>query len=577
MSAAGRGPTGSRCAGVQSALRAFVDGELGLEESRAVVDHLQHCPTCRDREVRVRLVASTVQSLPPVDPPPHFAAALQVRLARRRRPASLFARLRSLGCTPGRPRRWAGGLATAAGIALAALVLTPRLGAAEVAERAGRTWLAIRNYACTFESRGIYQGQPRAFQQRQFYQRPGSFRLETRQDYPLVSYVWEDRVLHYLPGGTWRGRGPLVIVRPRSGNRDELPFPFGVAWQHGDNISLDQLIRRLGEGSGVELVGREEVSGRTCHHLRLPGPPATSSTLDRYELWIDAETFLPRRVSWYRDAQNAMVTEALDMQVNGVLPEDTFEFQAPEGSVTIRGDVDPHVLALPRSGAPAGQALHSEPGFTADPVGSARLEAWARRRDVPFTVHMPAWLPDGFELLRVRRQLGRWVDAYWIRPGPDGRAGDVLKLVERHSAGPLPPEPGARRVELGTRRNPLTGYLQARLRPYPYVSIAWERMGTLCELSAANVDEGDLLRIARSMAPLASAPAGWRAAVGSTGESAPARDPSVLPSPLSVAAERAGPAEAEPRYSGPQVGGNTAPPILPGSAEADLPATTAVR
>ncbi|HEU4754182.1 MAG TPA: zf-HC2 domain-containing protein, partial [Armatimonadota bacterium] len=229
----------SKCAFIESRLRALVDGELDPGENRRVLEHLDRCGRCRDAYHAVKRVAGLLQAQEPEEVPAHFTASLQVRLARHRQERQERARRWRLPVPAQLFPRWgiAGGLATLAVSAVVATLLSTGMSAAEVAQRAARSWLQVRNYGCVFKSTGVYQGQPRSFDQQQFFRRPGEFRLDTAQDYPLTTFVYEDRVIHYLPGGNWKHRGPLVIVRPRTQGQDVLPFPFGVTWQNGGNVS----------------------------------------------------------------------------------------------------------------------------------------------------------------------------------------------------------------------------------------------------------------------------------------------------------------------------------------------------
>jgi outer membrane lipoprotein-sorting protein len=486
-----------RCAYAEPRLRALADGELEPGESRKVFLHLERCAACREQFARTQAMVSLFQEQELEEPPAHLSASIQVRLSRHRReraPARFrLPALPRLRLSP-RPWRWVGGLTTAALAAgLCVSFLSPRIGAAEVARRAEHSWLQIRNYGCEFVSSGVYQGQERVFRQKQFYRRPGEFRLDTAQDYPLTTFVYHDRVVHYLPGGDWEGRGPLVIVRPRRSSQNALPFPFGVTWQNGGNVSLDQLIRQLSENPDAELVGTERVGEADCYRLRFAAVPPGGRQKDQYELWIDKRSFLPRRVHWYRDENNRVETEARELQVNNdLLPEGTFDFQVPKGAVVIHGDVDPHVLALPF--LPARQE-----SYDSDPVGSARFEAWRRAQSVPFPVLSPRWLPDGFRLVRVRRKQGRWVDTHWLRVGPAGER-QVLKLVQQDAAGSGEEFVGAEEVDLGTRRLPIPGRMLTRYQPYSHSYVTWDQGPTRCTLFAAGLEVAEIRSIVQSMA-----------------------------------------------------------------------------
>lgn len=520
-----------RCRHVEKNLRALVDGELAPGESRTLLRHMERCAGCRETYRSIQAVASALQAQTFEEVPAHFAAGLQVRLARHRQErAAADARSERPGWVARllawpRPARWAGGLSLGTAVAAAVLLLVlPRgIGAEEVTRRAAASWLRIRNYGCRFVSRGVYQGQPRTFRQTQFFRRPGEFRLDTAQDYPLTTWVYADRVIHYLRGGDWEGRGPLVIIRPRRQGEDALPFPFGVTWQGDGNVSLDHLIRQLSEHRDARLVGTEVVADRECYRLHFESESAASREPEQYDVWIDTESFLPRRVRWFRDPQNHIVTEAAFLQVNyDVLPADTFVFEAPEGARIIRGDMDPHVLALPVRPA-------RTEAFASAPVESGEREAWRLAGDVPFPVLAPRWLPDGYELVRARRKIGRWVDLHWLRDD-DSRAGTVIKLVQQDGSkevDSLIRSGGA--VRIVGRSGAIMGRIVRRSEPYQHLYLSWRQGGTRCTLFASGIEASDALRIAGSLVVATSPPRIVRAGSADVGRGTPSAEPSLIP------------------------------------------------
>ncbi|MBM3457927.1 MAG: hypothetical protein FJX77_05280, partial [Armatimonadetes bacterium] len=418
------------CAPVTGRLRALVDGELDTAEQGAVLGHLEGCPNCRRAHRRIQEVVQLTQSVRTEEPPDHFTAALQVRLgrereARRRKLAGPggWLRLPTPGWDSRRP--WAARLA-AVGLVAGGLAvgLSRPLNANEIVRRAELSWRQIRNYGCVFRSEGWYLGQHRVFRQRQFFRRPGEFRLDTSQDYPLSTFVSDHQLVHYLPGGDWQGNGPLVLIRPRRPGDDGLPFPFGRNWGRSGNINLDLVVRWMYQDQEPRLVGTEKVGDLECYHLQLTPGADGSGSRDQHDVWIDRVSFLPRRVSWRRDDQNWIVTEATELQVNyQVLPQGTFDFQIPDGACVIQGDVDPHVFALPFPAPDSGAE-----GL--DPVSRTWNEVTRRAGNLRFPVLSPEWLPEGLQLVRVRRRTGRWLDVHWLRNGGQG-VRHVLKLVEQ--------------------------------------------------------------------------------------------------------------------------------------------------
>lgn len=530
-------PPTSQCHSIEPRLRALVDGELHPGEARLVLAHLEACATCRHSHARIVAVVQTLQELPLTDAPAHFSPALHVRLeahrlARARRLRSPHGRLAAFLTRPSSRLRWLGGLAGAVGLGIVPALLLPRpLDAAEIVRRTGLSWRQIRNYGCVFRSEGRYLGQPRVFRQRQFFRPPGEFRLDTSQDYRLTTFVASDRVVHYLPGGAWEGNGPLVLMRSRAPGETGLPFPYGLHRGEDTNVSLDWLVRQVTSTPGVRLVGRERVGGQECYRLACVTAGAAAGQPDEHEVWVDCETFLPRRLRWFRNEDNWIVSEATELQVNyALLPAGTFQFQPPEGATIIRGDVDPHVFALP---------FHPPrtPDYDTDPAATAAAEAWRRRRDVPFPVLTPSWLPQHFRLVRVRRQTGRWLDVYWLRRDGVSSFG-VLKLVEQAADAGVPPgEP----VRVGTGRDAPQGWLVRLETPYRHAALTWQKGSTRLTLSGAGLDPETLVRIAesfRAAAPLRAARGGRAVPIGPAAQSAepvpasaPAGEPTNTPDP----------------------------------------------
>ncbi len=500
----------NKCGYADPRLRALADDELVGRERETVLRHVDSCGRCRSEFERIQVVAVLLQredQRDDLDAPAHFTANLQVRLARHRRDAQragkprLADRVRSfLAPRPApafgpRPMRLAlsGVAATAVITALVcSFAFTRSINASEVARRAQQSWLRVNNYSCRFESVGVYQGQPRSFEQAQFFRRPGEFQLDTEQDYPLSTYVYDDRVIHYLPGGDWKGKGPLVIVRPRRESGDALPFPFGVTWNNGGNVSLDQIIRQLGQNRDAQVLGTEKIGERECYHLAFTAKPSVGAPPDRYELWIDQQTFLPHRISWYRDEANHIETTAKDLQVNTVLPAGTFEFPLPANAQVVYGDVDPHALALP--------ILPKAPREIArEPVLGARYEGWIRSRAVSFPVFSPEWMPEGYELVRSRARAGRWVDLHWLRRGEDGRLHAIKLIQQDGSIGASDDFRGAMETDLGAGSSGGSALLMARKEPFANIAVTWRKGATRFSLYTANLDRTTVLKIAASI------------------------------------------------------------------------------
>src|SRR5207249_1433933 len=129
--------------------------------------------------------------------------------------------------------------------------------------------------------------------------------------------------------------------------------------------------------------------------------------------------------------------------------------------------------------------------FDADPVGATREEMRVRAGRVPFQPLAPAFLPDGYSLVRVRAARDRWLDAYWLHSG----TGAVIQLVER-AAGPL----SARDEEGASESTSAVGASDERWhevqRPIPIQYVTWTHDGTRLALAAAGIEREQALRIA---------------------------------------------------------------------------------
>src|SRR5688572_2181321 len=80
------------CHSWEPRLRALLDGELPEGEADRVREHLVDCSACQDAMATIAQVTDLVGSLEAaIEPPPHFSANLQLRLAsvRQRREAPL--------------------------------------------------------------------------------------------------------------------------------------------------------------------------------------------------------------------------------------------------------------------------------------------------------------------------------------------------------------------------------------------------------------------------------------------------------------------------------------------------------
>ncbi len=486
------------CQYCEPRLRALLDDALAEAEARAVRDHVRDCPLCQATLAEVAQVMSLVGASPAeVEPPPHFEAGLQVRLAalRGRRRRLGLPRL-SLG--PAQPR-WSRRYSLA-GVMIAGTVMAlvlgapPRIGAQDLVGKVQASWARLQSYSCRFVAEGMVGGQPRRFEQQQWFRRPNLFRLETNEHYRETTFVEADRVTTYIPGADWQGKR-IAIVRPRRAREEGLPFPFGAEWPAAYDITMDALVRALQAQQGGEMLGTEEVLGKTCYVLKFRTERPGGRLPKHYLVWVDQESFLPLKVKSYIDRGHQSVSVAVDLQTNGTVPSDTFHFAPPHGTFVVYGEVEPFVFTMPWD-QPRTRA------FETDPAGMARREMRRRARYLTFRPLAPAHLPPGYGLVRVRRaKRDGWLDAYWV----NNQTGAVIKLLQQPSdrVPPLAVEDG----EAARLRDGPAMWCRWREihQPRSIQYVTWIQDGMRLGLAAAGVDRDEALRIAASVAAVEDA------------------------------------------------------------------------
>jgi outer membrane lipoprotein-sorting protein len=480
----------NKCDTYAMRLRAYLDAELGAQEAERVSEHLARCAACRATLAAITQVSRMVSHLPAEEePPPHFGANLQLRLAGLR-PGSVRARRQ-----PSRPR-WSrryslAGATVAATLIALILGAPPRIGAQDLVGRVQRSWEQLQSYSCQFVTEGIVGGKPRRFEQSQWFSKPNLFRLVTNKHYPQQVYLERDRVTTFIPGANWRGKR-VAITRPRREREEGLPFPFGAEWPVSYDVTMDALVRELRAQEGGELLGTEEVLGKLCYGLKFHTRRSGDRLPTHYVVWVDQESFLPLMVKTYHDTANQTVSKAVDLRTNIMVPSETFHYERAPDTFHVYGDVDdPFVFAL---GLPRPHPLT----FDADPIGAGRTEMLKRAAALPFTPLAPEHLPSGYVFVRARARRGRWLDAYWINNG----TGAVIKLLEE-PARPAPPlETGdGTTVSLDDPSGCLARWREVR-QPFRIEYVTWDLHGTRLALAAAGIRRDEALRMAGSMAPV---------------------------------------------------------------------------
>jgi outer membrane lipoprotein-sorting protein len=484
----------SSCRYCEPRLRALLDGELVEVEAARVREHLADCDACQLSLATAAEVSRLVGQIPAeIEPPPHFGANLQLRLASVRGRRGLIGRL-GLRSAP-RPR-WSRRYSLA-GVMVAGTVMAlilgspPRLGAQDLVGKVQESWGRLQSYSCRFEAEGVVAGNPRRFEQRQWFRKPNLFRLETNEHYPEQTFIQADRVTTYIPGADWQGKR-LAITRPRRDREEGLPFPFGAEWPVAYDITMEALVRELKSQRGGELLGTEEVLGKPCYVLKFHTQRPGSRLTTHYRVWVDRDSFLPLRVKSYRDTQFHWVSTARDLRTNLMLPQDMFRFATARDTFHVYGEVEPFVFTMPMD-RPRTEA------FDEDPIGSAREEIVRRATALPFRPLAPAYLPAGYGLVRVRGSaVSGWLDAYWL----NSRTGAVIQLLQQDGAQAVADEGETVRLPDDSTRRAV--WREVR-RPVPIQYVAWKQSGVRVSLAAAGVDRDEALRIAASFAPAVQA------------------------------------------------------------------------
>jgi outer membrane lipoprotein-sorting protein len=482
---------GWSCRYTEPRLRALLDGELAEVEAARVRDHLADCNACQGSLATVAEVSRLVSEIPAeIEPPPHFSANLQLRLAsvRARKGLRGWLGLRE-GARPRWSRRYSLAGVTVAGTALALILGSPpRLGAQDLVGKVQESWSRLQSYSCHFVAVGVVDGKPRRFEQQQWFRKPNLFRLETNEHYPEQTFVQADRVTTYIPGADWQGRR-IAITRPRRDREEGLPFPFGAEWPIAYDVTMDALVRELKAQQAGEMLGTEVLLEKYhCYvlkfHTRRPG----SRLPTHYRVWVDRESFLPLKVKSYRDTRFHWESTASNLRTNIVLPGDMFRYTPSDDTFQVYGEAEPFVFTLPMD-QPRTAA------FEQDPVGSGRAEISRRAVEVTFRPLAPTYLPADYGLVRVRRARGRgWLDAYWLHP----RTGAVIKLLEEDGT-QARVEEGEPLSLPGYPRRPARWHEVRRPKPIQYFS--WKQEGVRLTLAAAGIDRAEALRVAASFTP----------------------------------------------------------------------------
>lgn len=120
-----------------------------------------------------------------------------------------------------------------------------------------------------------------------------------------------------------------------------------------DRVSIgtvsEQVFKYMGASGSLETLMKyfsvtaefPEVAGEPYHLSLLPKYPRIKKRLESMELWIDATSYMPSRLSYVEAGGDATELIFSDLETNLELPADAFELDLPEGievkNVALRG------------------------------------------------------------------------------------------------------------------------------------------------------------------------------------------------------------------------------------------------
>jgi outer membrane lipoprotein-sorting protein len=449
-------------------------------------------------QTRDEVLGAALRRLEVPEHRPGFEAALRERLVEqvaRERP-------RARRHAPGPARRpafrrgpWALGLAAAAIVALAVLVVTSTLPgsrpgiatAAEVRQAVARAWASAQSVRGVLVSRA-----PRVFEEgRQRW----SFILTAEGDFRMENLTRGGTVVYDAATGVERSLDPSESIPDigalfASERRGLAPGPPDPAPR---NTLLDRglggVVRSLAAGGGgtvteITYDGRPAWLLDTDIRANLIVPELSPNHL---RVTVDRETGFPVRVVATRDGEFVRETRIEDLTLNGPVPPNAFRLEFPPDSEVFRED-----------------------------VGFRRVELDELEAVVGYDPLVPAWMPDGYgpaELTASRK--GSFTGAEGANPP----VGDVVSLsfrrgldqfiVTTRPVGPDPSlwgdplasgegfrdEPERIRLEAGALAGEAANLLIDPLA-IPHV---WAMTGDLVVTVSGDLTRDELLRVAESL------------------------------------------------------------------------------
>ncbi len=236
--------------------------------------------------------------------------------------------------------------------------------------------------------------------------------------------------------------------------------------------------------SAPVLAGRDSVAGHAAYVIDFGDKPCgwTSASapeaMGRRLMWVDQQTFFLLKLVRYsvmyrlarpRDKFFERIT-VTQLRYNVPLAASLFTFTPP-----------PHTRRAPTAPQPVAPA-------TAKPLA-------AIRRQVPFPVFVPTWVPYGLRYMQATVDGKQHIAIDYEAHGKhlsieEGPIGCCLDADPRKYGGPtLPNGRAANLLDVGAQ--------------YGGLILWWDQEGTYLALSSATLSKGDLLRIAASMSKTA--------------------------------------------------------------------------